>query len=91
MNKVGFIERYAEKTGNTKKDSDIAITAVFDVIMETLASGEEINLIGTGKFSVTERPEHSGINPKTKEPILISKSKRVSFKAGKTFKDFINK
>lgn len=40
MNKSELISAVAEKAGLSKKDSEAAITAVLDVISDTLAQGE---------------------------------------------------
>ena len=59
MNKSELISAVAEKAGLSKKDSEAAITAVLDVISDTLAQGEEIRLVGFGTFEVKKRDRKS--------------------------------
>ena len=75
----------------SKKDSDKAVAAVLDAITETLAAGEKVSLVGFGTFEVKERAEREGINPRTKEKIVIPASKLPSFKAGKALKEEVSK
>ena len=91
MTKADLITVVAQKTNLSKKDSDKAVAAVLDAITETLAAGEKVSLVGFGTFEVKERAAREGINPRTKEKIVIPASKLPSFKAGKALKDAINK
>ena len=52
MNKSDLIQAVAEKSGLTKKDSAIAVDAMFDGITDSLAKGESVHLIGFGTFEV---------------------------------------
>lgn len=46
MNKTELIAAVAEKAGISKKDADNSVNAVLDVIVETLASDEKVQLVG---------------------------------------------
>ena len=90
MNKTELIAAVAEKAGISKKDADNSVNAVLDVIVETLASDEKVQLVGFGTFEVGQRPSRTGINPRTKESIQIPAAKTPKFKAGKALKDAVN-
>ena len=89
MNKVELVAEVAQKSGLTKKDAEKAVTAVLDSIVEAVASGDKVQLVGFGTFDVRERQERPGRNQRTKEKIIIPASKQPVFKAGKAFKDAI--
>jgi len=89
MNKSSLIAAVAQKAGLSKKDADIAVNAVLDVIADTLKEGDKVQIIGFGSFEVKQRPERMGKNPQTGEVIIIPASKAPSFKAGKALKDYI--
>lgn len=91
MNKEKLIASVAEKTGMSKKDSEKAVNATFDTIVETLVSGEKVQMVGFGVFDVKERDARIGRNPKTKEEIEIPATKVPFFKAGKAMKDAVAK
>ena len=91
MTKADLITVVAQKTNLSKKDSDKAVAAVLDAITETLAAGENVYLVGFGTFEVKERAAREGINPRTKEKIIIPASKLPSFKAGKALKEEVSK
>ena len=91
MNKTELINAVAEKADISKKDAEIAITAVVDSITEALIEGEKVQLVGFGSFEVKRRAERLGRNPKTKEAIKIPASKAPVFKPGKALKDAVDK
>lgn len=91
MNKSELISAVAEKASLSKKDSEAAVSAVLDVISDTLAQGEEVRLVGFGSFEVKHRKERMGLNPKTKTAVPIPATKVPAFKPGKALKDIVAK
>lgn len=89
MNKSELIDAIAEKSGLTKADAGRALDATVASISEALAKGESVTLVGFGTFSVKDRAERQGFNPKTKEPLTIPATKVPAFKAGKSLKDAV--
>ena len=91
MNKAELITSMSEKSQLTKKDAESALKAFIDSVQEALESGEKVQLIGFGTFETRERAAREGRNPRTKETITIPASTVPVFKAGKEFKDRVNK
>ena len=89
MNKSELINAVAEK-GLTKKDAAAAVEAVVDTITASLAAGNPVSILGFGTFSVRERAEREGRNPRTGEVVKIAASKTPIFKAGKALKEKVN-
>ncbi|MBO8415550.1 MAG: HU family DNA-binding protein [Proteobacteria bacterium] len=90
MNKGQLVDKIAEKTNLSLKDSQAALNAFVDTVKDTLVSGESISLVGFGTFLVRERSERMGRNPRTKEEVHIPAGKVPAFKAGKSLKDSLN-
>jgi DNA-binding protein HU-beta len=90
MNKQDLVGKVAELAGLTKADADKAVDAVFTAITDTLKSGDDVRLVGFGTFSVAERGEREGKNPRTGEKLTIAASKQPKFSAGKSLKDAVN-
>ncbi|NCU16375.1 HU family DNA-binding protein [Pallidibacillus pasinlerensis] len=89
MNKTELIEAVANATELTKKDASKAVDAVFDTILNALANGEKVQLIGFGNFEVRDRAARKGRNPQTGEEIEIPASKVPAFKPGKALKEAV--
>ncbi|SHE42211.1 DNA-binding protein HU-beta [Atopostipes suicloacalis DSM 15692] len=88
-NKADLIEGVVTKTDLTKKDATAAVEALFDVVTETLADGERVQVIGFGSFEVRDRAARKGRNPQTGDEIEIPATKVPAFKAGKGLKDAV--
>ena len=91
MNKAELITSMAEKSQLTKKDAESALKAFIDSVQEALENGDKVQLIGFGTFETRERAARDGRNPRTKETINIPASTVPVFKAGKDFKERVNK
>jgi DNA-binding protein HU-beta len=91
MNKTDLIDRIAEKSGLTKKDSEKALSALLASVEEALINSDKVQLVGFGSFEVKQRAARKGRNPQTMEEINIPESKVPTFKAGKDLKEKINK
>ena len=90
MNKSELIAALAEKTEVSKKDAEKALNAFVDVVSDSLAKGDKVQLIGFGTFDVKARPARTARNPRTGAEIKIAATKAPAFKAGKALKDKVN-
>ena len=91
MNKTELIAAVAEKTGMTKKDAEAAIKAMLNAIEDALIKGDKVQLIGFGAFEVHERAARTGKNPRTGEAVQIPAARSPVFKAGKAFKEKVDR
>jgi DNA-binding protein HU-beta len=91
MNKGEFIDRLSDRTNLTKKETRKLLDSVLDLIQETLLQGEEVKLVGFGKFAVRARKASSRINPQTKRPIQVAAKVVPLFRPGKELKRQIEK
>lgn len=87
MNKSELITETAIKTGMTRKGTELALNVILDLITDELAKGENVKLSGFGIFSVKERAERTGRNPRTGEEITVPPVNVVQFRAGKSLKE----
>lgn len=82
MNKLALVEATALKAGVSKAEAAKVIDAALDAAVEALKKGENVQLVGYATLSPVQKPERKGINPLTKQPIVIPAKKVVKFKAG---------
>jgi len=90
VNKNDLVTKLTERSGLSKSDSQKAVDGVFDIITDSLKSGEEVRVSGFGVFVVSERAGGKGRNPQTGEEITIKASRSARFRAGKQLKDSLN-
>ncbi len=89
MNKGELVDKVAEKTGVTKREAEATLNALTESIMEAVAGGEKVTLVGFGTFEARQRQEREGRNPKTGETMTIPASTVPAFSAGKLFKETV--
>lgn len=91
MNKAELIEAMATKTGDSKKATAETLNAFVEIVSEAMKNGDKVQLVGFGTFEVRNRAARKGHNPQTGAELKIAACKAPSFKAGKAFKDIVNK
>ena len=87
MNKTELIEAIATRSNTTKAQTTAMLNELLEVIQQTIASGNDVQLVGFGTFSVTERAGREGRNPATGVTMTIPAKKVVKFKPGKALSD----
>ena len=87
MNKGELVDKIAETASVTKKEADAVLTAMLEAIMETVADGNKVTLVGFGSFEARDRQAREGRNPKTGEKMQIPATTVPAFSAGKLFKE----
>lgn len=90
MTKSDMVEKIYEKIGFSKKESAELVEMVFDIIKNTLETGEKIKIAGFGNFVVKEKADRRGRNPQTGKEIVISARKILTFKPSQVLKASIN-
>jgi integration host factor subunit beta len=88
MNKSELIKRMADKLDQlSSRDVDLAVHTIIEIMSESLASGERIEIRGFGSFSNHYRKPRTVRNPKTGEVGIFKPGKFVPhFKPGKDLK-----
>ena len=89
INKEMLVEMVANKIGQTKKEMEVVVDAVVDVITDALHQDRKVTIAGFGTFKVTHRGAREGINPQTKQRITIQAVNTPKFTAGKRLKEAV--
>jgi integration host factor subunit alpha len=79
-------EALFEELGLNKREAKELVETFFEEIRVSLATGEEVKLSGFGNFTLREKNERPGRNPKTGEEIPISARRVVTFRPGQKLK-----
>ena len=90
MNKAELIDAMEKNSDLNKKQAAAALEAFVSSVSAALASGERISLVGFGSFSVDQRGERTGRNPRTGEEIQIAAKNVVKFKPGAGLSKAVN-
>ncbi len=89
MNKAELVAKMAEIADLPKVTAEKALNAFMEAVTEALKEGDKVTLVGFGTFSVSQRAERMGRNPRTGEQIKIPARKVVKFKPGSKLEEAI--
>ncbi len=91
MTKSELIENLALKqTQLSVRDVELAVKAIIDMMGQSLASGERIEIRGFGSFSLHYRSPRTGRNPKTGDSVQLSGKYVPHFKPGKELREQVD-
>ncbi|MFO0749924.1 MAG: integration host factor subunit alpha [Myxococcota bacterium] len=94
MTKADLVEAvYNQLDGSarlSKRESAELVELVFDMMKETLGSGDKIKISGFGNFVVRQKRERTGRNPQTGKEIKITARRVLSFKPSQVLKNALN-
>jgi integration host factor subunit alpha len=82
-------EAVYEEVGLSRNESADLVEAVLDEISDALVSGDNVKISSFGSFSVKQKGERIGRNPKTGVEVPIKPRKVLTFKASHVLKDRI--
>tara|TARA_B000000609_G_C23813498_1_gene159262 strand:+ start:187 stop:486 length:300 start_codon:yes stop_codon:yes gene_type:complete len=91
LTKKDLVNLVYMQLGFSKQISENLIEEFFSLISLNLKDQKKIKISKFGTFSLREKKQRIGRNPKTKEEKKISKRNVILFKASKEFKELINK
>lgn len=90
MNKAELIQALSATTGLTKVDTEKTLNAFLTTVMDTVAEGRDLTLVGFGTFKAAHRAAREGRNPATGESLHIEASVQPKFAPGALFKNKVN-
>lgn len=91
MNKQEFITHIANQHDCKKVEAEKVIDMFTSSVIDTMGQGNEISLVGFGKFYTTKIKARTGRNPRTGQPVEISTKILAKFSAGQKLKNTCNK
>jgi len=91
LTKAQIVEGIFAKNLFTKSESARIVETLFELVKQSLESGDDVLISGFGKFSVKEKHQRRGRNPQTGESITLAPRKVVAFKCSGILRDAINK
>lgn len=91
LTRADLAESVYEQVGLSRNESSDLVEQVLDEIMNGLISGENVKLSSFGSFSIREKGERIGRNPKTGVEVPITPRRVIVFRASHVLKDRIAK
>lgn len=86
LTKADLAALLVEKLGLNKREAAEMVDTFFSLMSEKLVDGEEVKLLNFAAFQVRTKASRPGRNPRTGEPVEISKRRVVTFQASALLK-----
>ncbi len=90
LTKKDLVNLVYMQLGFSKQISENLIEDFLSTIVSNIKEEKKLKLSKFGTFSIREKKQRIGRNPKTKETKMISSRDVVLFKPSKEFKEFVN-
>ncbi len=91
VTRADLTEAVYREVGLSRNESAQLVNSVLDQISGTLARGESVKISSFGKFSVRDKAQSIGRNPKTGEEVPIPPRRVLIFRASHVLKNRINR
>jgi len=75
----------------TRREAEVVINSIFQAIVDALASGNRVEIRGFGSFSIRQRQERTGRNPKTGASVYVPSKLVPHFKPGKELRERVDR
>ena len=90
LTKERIINDIYNHVGLSKSRSRTVVESLFEIMKQTLESGENLLISGFGKFVVRTKDERRGRNPQTTEDLNLRARRVVVFKTSGVLRNKIN-
>ncbi len=91
VTRADLTEAVYQEVGLSRKELAQLVESVLEQISSTLARGESVKISSFGTFSVRDKAQRIGRNPKTGEEVPILPRRVLVFRASHVLKDRIHK
>ena len=88
--KSDLIQSLYDHCGLSKQKSEVLVERIFELIKESLQSGEDVLVSGFGKFCVRKKAPRRGRNPATREDLPLDARTVITFKCSPRMRDRVN-
>lgn len=88
--KEHLVRNIYDNVGFSKSKASEALESLFEIIRNTLASGEDVLISGFGKFCVKNKSERRGRNPATGEDMVLGARRVITFRCSPVLRDKIS-
>ena len=90
LTRSDLVDAITEEFRVTKYNASEIVEDILEDIESALVAGENVKIAGFGTFTVRQKKERMGRNPKTLEEAVITSRKSLSFRASPILKKAVN-
>ncbi|MBS0959375.1 MULTISPECIES: integration host factor subunit alpha [Acetobacter] len=90
ITRASLVENICQEAGLSRRDSAAVLEDVLETVASALEQGESVKISGFGTFSVRQKGQRSGRNPKTGEEVPILPRSVLVFRSSQLLRAQVN-
>jgi len=90
VTRADLAETLYREIGLSRIESSELVESIIDYISDTLLKGEKVKLAGFGTFSLRDKNERIGRNPKTGKVVPITSRRVIVFKPSQVLRERVD-
>lgn len=90
VTRADLAEALYREIGLSRTESAALVEAVIDQIIDALIGGDNVKLAGFGTFSLRDKKERIGRNPKTGQEVPITSRRVLTFKPSQVMRERVD-
>ena len=91
LTKADIVDHLSQEIGINKREAKEIVELFFKTVSDALTHGHQVKLSGFGNFTLHDKDERPGRNPKTGEEIPVSARRVVTFRSGQKLRARVGK
>lgn len=91
LTKADLAKQLDEQIGLTNREAKEIVEFFFQFIGDALSKGQQVKISGFGNFTLHDKGERPGRNPRTGEEVPVSARRVVTFHCGQKLKARVEK
>lgn len=91
LTKADLAKHLDEQIGLSNREAKEIVELFFKYISDALISGKQVKISGFGNFTLHDKRERPGRNPRTGEEVPVSARRVVTFHSGQKLKGRVEK
>jgi len=91
LTKADIAKRLDEEIGLTNREAKEIVELFFKYISDALIHGQQVKISGFGNFTLHDKRERPGRNPRTGEAVPVTARRVVTFHCGQKLKARVEK
>jgi integration host factor subunit alpha len=91
LTKADLAKHLDEEIGLTNREAKEIVELFFQYISDALINGQQVKISGFGNFTLHDKNERPGRNPRTGEEVPVSARRVVTFHCGQKLKARVEK
>ena len=91
LTRADLSEAVYRRVGLSRNESALLVDSVLEEISVALEQGDEVKISSFGTFSLRQKAERTGRNPKTKVEVPIKPRRVLSFRPSHLLRERINR